>query len=280
MHPLILAVVVIGLLWAARGAGRGVKKAYSKRLKAWRKRHKNAPRIMQHAAAWGQAFAMVRHGPPALLEGWKEGWREGKAVGEEWVERHWPDSKSAVSRKKPNQAKQGEQPKTSDRKIPKQQPEESQTRPKLSVVKPKTLAEESTGSSVQVEKIRYPQPTGGQVDMSGEVSNPETLLAALQEKLQRAVTERDDAVAATARAEGEKAATEQILAAMKAHAFKQDHVAMVAPLVDAEAAAVEACKARQAAADASAATAQKSEEMATQHIQMQAQGAAGTFYNG
>lgn len=111
-----------------------------------------------------------------------------------------------------------------------------------------------------------------------EVTNPETLLAALQQKLSRASAEVEDAAATKARAEGERAYTQLILASMGRHGFPQDHMAIVTALVDPETQAYEAAKAREAAAVTALAAAQKAVDMAALHVQLKASGAAGAFY--
>jgi TorA maturation chaperone TorD len=113
-----------------------------------------------------------------------------------------------------------------------------------------------------------------------EVNSPETLLAALQQKAKRAAIEVEDATSAVSRAEAERAMTERTIGSMRQYHLRDEHVALVAALIDPEAKALAAAKQRLAAAQVALAAAQKACEMAAAHVQMQQAGAAGAFYQG
>lgn len=112
-----------------------------------------------------------------------------------------------------------------------------------------------------------------------DISTPEGLLAAFLKKARMAAIELEDARSALVRAERDQAETDRILADMRTYRFPQAHIDIVLALVAPEAQKVAAAQALLVAADTGSQAVRLARDLATRHIQLQGQGAAGSFYN-
>lgn len=113
-----------------------------------------------------------------------------------------------------------------------------------------------------------------------EVSSPETLQAAIQEKRNRARDEVDFATQAKARAQAAKAASEAIAAQMRDYGFRGDHVAVVDSLIEPEQADYDASTDEVTAAHDRVRGCDVALTLAALHIELKGNGAAGPFYTG
>ncbi len=112
-----------------------------------------------------------------------------------------------------------------------------------------------------------------------EVTNPETLKAFMQAKVDNAAAELEDAKADAARAAAAVAEIERTVAALTNLELRPEDVDQVKALAEPDQRWLAAAQSRIAAADQRLAAAKAALEMAARHVQLQASGAAGRFYN-
>lgn len=113
-----------------------------------------------------------------------------------------------------------------------------------------------------------------------DVNNPQALLAAMRDKLQRARADEQDAALRVAKAHAEVALTDTIAASMRARAFPPAAIEVIVSLEAPEAAALAGTEKKLATAQARRAAAEQAAAMAQHHVDMQANGAAGAWYVG
>ena len=300
---LVCAIFAIACTYAIAGAVNGVKKAYRKRMKAWRKKNKDATDFGLRMAMLGQMLAMLRFGPRAMVSEAKEQFKVGWDRGTEWAKKHGyhpddrldlddddlddddlddddlddDDEEDGVGRHRrrdelerddtpfPKSEGYTDDPGFNDRPRPRPRPAPTR-KPNLQLVKSDPTPNQPTRR--------------GGPPVAVDVSTPEQLLAALREIRDNARADRDDAGTAVTRDEEELKNVDAIIARVTALKFDPKHIAIVQSLRDPCAAALAAANDRKAAADAKYAAAENAVAMAQKHMQLQAAGAAGELYQG
>lgn len=114
--------------------------------------------------------------------------------------------------------------------------------------------------------------------MPGEVTSPETLMAAAEWVLERASADFDDADGNASRTKANTSRIETMVATSGGQVLPPDDIALIASLREPAQQQLAAADERAAAASDWLPLARAVSEMATRHMQMQAQGAAGEFY--
>ncbi len=307
---LVCAIFAIACTFAIRGAARGVGNAYRKRMKAWRKKNKNASNLGLRMAMLGQALAMIRFGPRAMWTEGREQFKVGWDIGLDWAKKHGyhPDDRLDLDEDdllldeddlldedeedderhdrrrndpdddRPELAKDDTPFYTSDgyRDDPGFNDPMEQTAPKPA---PRPTPRRRNLQLVKPEPVSIRNAQGGP-PMAVDVSTPEQLLIALKQIRDNAAADRDDADTAVKRDEDELKNVDAIIARVTDLKFDPKHIAIVQSLRDPCAAALAAANARKSAADAKYIAADKAVTMAQKHMQLQAAGAAGPLYQG
>lgn len=297
MFPLIIGVVLIATFFAMRGAVRGVSRAYQTRRDDWGRANPDAIGIARRAAAVGHMAAMVRYGPSALYHGWRAGWSSGWGIGQEWADRHRPVPADEPLPVVDNGALRfGDDPEDPNavatcptcrgRGVVNGLPcpacrarQEARNEHDKPFLPPRRLRAVPDQTSAPTSNNQPKEPDMAiETATGGEVTSPETLHAELTSVVREASADMDDASGDEQRAKEDLARIENITGSVARLMLPQRDIGMVVRLKDPAQRRLAAAQARKAAASERLAQAQGALDMAAKHVQIQAQGAAGEFY--
>lgn len=265
-----LMAVWHGFKYGVPRAIRGISNRRASSIDSWTSAHPGAPKSARWAAGVAKTIAALRWGPghfkrefgKAFRDAWDDGKQKYKLTPPPPPEVNLPPipTPQTGGRSRPTPAPSpGPTPTPPPAAVP-------NGRPHLHSV--------PTDATPTNTNARSNTMTTSTI----EVVSPETLHAAMQAKVQNAAAELEDARADANRAQAAVAETERTVASLTSLKLKAEDVAYVKALVEPDQQWLAAAQSRIAAADQRLAAAKAALTMASRHVELQAQGAAGDFY--
>lgn len=292
-----IGVALIATWFALKSGKKAVSKAYRVRTAAWAKEHPKANAAERGAAALGNMLAMTFFGPPAFIRGAKTGWKGGWDRGLEWAGRK-PKTQPAepeatepaipASMQQRRQAPSPDQTEAKPDNVVRMHPRQGPTAAAQGF---KDRGDGDRGSTNPAHAwwdpknshMFEPQQRSATVPMiltatGGEVTSPETLKAEADTLVEEAAAELQDAANDEARKQQEMAVVQTMIATSGKQALPQEDINLIKLMEAPIQRQLDAARARKAAATTQLSQAQGVQSMATKHLQLQGQGAAGEFY--